>query len=268
MKRFLSIFIVFVLIFSFASCRKAEDKNSDFTTTTTVAPPVIKEQSHHKDFTDKNGRIVYVVDVVLPEVSEYADNAVKDYVNRVSLEIFEDACEKAERNVENAAVSMDSLDTEKPWVNEIKFETTYSDGRFTCFLIKDAFSFSGGQGEPAYITKCFDLKMGEPCSAKAFAIDEFSREDYEAMLLDELIKPMAMQNFYPNNPEALSQKNLEAFSRCFTLENFYLTESGMAFYFDKAEIDPELTGVYVCEFEWANLSSVFFSPADIQAIDY
>lgn len=266
MKKFLSIFLIFVLIFSFAAC-KAKDKDPEFTTTTTIAPPVIKEQSHHKDFIDANGRIVYVVDVVLPEVSEYADNAVKDYVNKVSLEIFDDACEKAQNNIENAALSMDSLGTEKPWTNQITFETTYSDGRFTCFLIKDALSFSGGKGEPLYKTRCFDLKQGAPCSALAFAVADFSKEEYDAMLVEDLIKPMAMRNFYPNNPEVISEKNLEAFNTSFTLENFYLTESGMAFYFDKSVIDPELSGVYVCEFEWAQLSSIFFSPADIQAID-
>lgn len=267
MKKVLSIFLILIFVFSFAAC-KAEDKNSDFTTTTTVAPPVIKEQSHHKDFTDENGRIVYTVDVVLPEVSEYADNAVKDYLNRVSLEIFEDACEKAENNVENAASAMNSIKTEKPWINQITFETTYSDGRFTCFLIKDAFSYSGGKGEPAYITKCFDLKQGAPCSALTFATMDFTMEEYDAMLVEDLIKPMAMQNFYPNNPEAITEENLEAFNRCFTLENFYLTEAGMAFYFDKSAIDPELSGVYVCEFDWAQLSSIFFSPIDIQAMDY
>lgn len=267
MKKFLCLLLIFVLLFSFAAC-KAKDKDSEFTTTTTVAPPVIKEQSHHKDFTDENGRIVYVVDVVLPEISEYANEAVKDYLNKVSLEIFDDACEKAVNNVENAALSMDSLDTEKPWTNKITFETTYSDGRFTCFLIKDALSFSGGVGEPAYITKCFDLKQGAPCSALTFANADYSMEDYQVMVVDELIKPMAESNFYPNNPSVITQENLDAFSESFALENFYLTESGMAFYFDKSVIDPYLKGTYVCEFEWAQISTVFMSPADVQAMDY
>lgn len=266
MKKFLSIFLVFALLFCFASC-KAKDKNNGMTTTTTVAPPVIKEQSHHKDFTDENGRIVYVVDVVLPEISEYENSAVKDYLNKVSFEIFEDACKKAESNVRNAASSMNSLQTDKPWVNQIAFETTYSDGRFTCFLIKDALSYSGGVGEPAYITKCFDFRQGASCSAKEFAIAEYSEEDYQSILVDGLIKPMAMQNFYPNNPSAITEETLNAFNETFSVSNFYLTENGMAFYFDKSLIDPYLTGVYVCEFDWAQLSSVFASPIDIQVME-
>ena len=45
--------------------------------------------------------------------------------------------------------------------------------------LKDALSYSGGVGEPAYITKCFDLKQGTPCSAAQFAIAEFSTEEYQ-----------------------------------------------------------------------------------------
>ncbi len=266
MKRFLCIFLVFALLFCFASC-KAKDKNNGMTTTTTVAPPVIREQTHHKDFTDENGRTVYVVDVVIPEVSEYVDSAVKDYLNKVSFEIFEEACQKAESNIRNAANSMDYLETDKPWTNQITFETTYSDGRFTCFLIKDALSYSGGVGEPVYKTKCFDLKLGAPCSAIQFAIADFSEADYQAMLVDDLIKPMAMQNFYPNNPSAITEETLEKFNETFSVSNFYLTDKGIAFYFNKSVIDPYLTGVYVCEFEWSQLSSVFMSPIDIQVMD-
>ena len=266
MKKFLSIFLVFALLFCFASCKKTEE-TTDFTTTTTIAPPVIKEQSHHKDFTDENGRIVYSVDVVIPEVSEYADEAVKDYLNRVSLEIFDDACQKAESNVKNAANSMDYLKTDKPWVNQITFETTYSDGRFTCFLIKDAFSYSGGVGEPLYVTKCFDLKKGEPCNASAFAVDEFSYEDYQTVLVDGYIKSKAKQNFYPNNPSVITEESLNAFNESFTLENFYLTETGIAFYFEKSVIDPSLSGVYVCEYDWALLGELFMSPVEVQALE-
>lgn len=266
MKKFLSIFLVFALLFCFASC-KAKDKDNGMTTTTTIAPPVIKEQTHHKDFTDENGRIVYSVDVVIPEISEYADVAVKDYLNKVSYEIFEDACDKAESNIKNAAYSMDYLKSEKPWTNRITFETTYSDGRFTCYLIKDALSYSGGVGEPAYITKCFDLKQGTPCSAAQFAIAEFSQEEYQSMLVDDLIKPMAMQNFYPNNPSAITEEQLGKFNELFSVGNFYLTDNGMAFYFDKSLIDPYLTGEYICEFDWSQLSTIFMQPIDIQTMD-
>lgn len=266
MKKFLSIFLVFVLLFCFASCKTKKDTNA-FSTTTTIAPPVIKEQSHHKDFTDENGRIVYVVDVVIPEISEYENSAVKDYLNKVSFEIFEEACKKAGNNIKNAANSMDYLETDKPWKNHIAFETTYSDGRFTCFLIKDSLSYSGGVGEPAYITKCFDLAQGAPCSALQFAVADFSEEDYQSMLVDGLIKPMAMQNFYPNNPSAMTEETLGAFNENFSVSNFYLTENGMAFYFNKSTVDPSLTGVYVCEFDWAQLSAIFASPIDIQVME-
>ena len=269
MKKILSIILVFALLFSIAACNKIP-KDEAFTveTTTTVAPPVIKEQKHHEEFKDENGRVVYVVDVVLPEVSYYANEAVKDYLNRVSNEIFEDACESAENNIKNASNFMDNLGFDKPWTNTITFETTYSDGRFTCFLIKDAFSYTGGEGDPLYKTKCFDLKYGEPCSARTFAIADFSMEDFNTSLVEALIIPTAQKEFYPNNPYSLSDEMIEKFRSEFTLQNFYITETGMAFYYDRTLFDGSLSGVYVCEFTWAELSSVFCSPEDVQAIEY
>ena len=95
MKRVLSITLIIAVLFSFASCRNINELYKETTTvppTTTAAPPVVKEKKHTKEFKDENGRTVYVVDVVLPEISENIEQRMIDYVNPVTNKFFEDAC--------------------------------------------------------------------------------------------------------------------------------------------------------------------------------
>ncbi len=272
MKKLLCILLIFILIFTAAACNKNSDDPLDETepiTTTTVAPPVVKEQKHHKEFKNSDGKVVYVVDVVLPEISKFADKIVKDYINEVSLDVFNDACESAERNIENASDFMAKYETKNPWTKKITFETTYADGRFLCFLIKTAFTYSGTPGEPSsYETKCFDLKRGEPCNAFNFVLADLSHEEIKTLLVDELIKPKAKTELSAQHPYAFYAAMLDKLDEIFTYENFYLTENGMAFYFEKNLLNDTLSGVYSCELTWSELSAIFTSPADIQAIEY
>ncbi len=272
MKRILCILLIFVLLFTAAACNKNSDdpaSETDPVTTTTVAPPVVKEQSHHKEFKNSNGKVVYVVDVVLPEISKFSDKIVKDYINEISLGVFNDACESAERNIENASDFMTKYETKNPWTKKITFETTYADGRFLCFVIKTAFTYSGTPGEPSsYETKCFDLKRGEPCNALSFMLAELTHEEINSFLVDGMIKPKAKAELSAQHPYAFSEGMLDVIDELFTYENFYLTENGMAFYFEKNLINDSLSGVYSCELTWNELSAIFTPPADIQAIEY
>ena len=74
----------------------------------TAAPPVVSEKKQTKEFKDANGRTVYVVDVVLPEISENIEQSMIDYVNGVTNKFFENACDQAESNIESASSFMDN----------------------------------------------------------------------------------------------------------------------------------------------------------------
>ena len=142
MKRVLSIVMMIAILFSFASCRNINDVYEETTTAVqeTLPPPVVKEKKQTKEFKDENGRTVYVVDVVLPEISENIEPRMIDYVNRVINKFFEDACVQAELNVESASSFMDSYNSDKPWKRTTSFEATRVSGYFVCFLIKESLS--------------------------------------------------------------------------------------------------------------------------------
>lgn len=269
MKKIIGIFLIVALVLSFASC---SEKISDGKITTeaesTVAPPVIQAKTQRKEFEDENGKTVYVVEVNLPQVTSYADETMIKYVNRVSNEIFEEACGTAEDNVENASNFLSQFDSDLPWTNKIDFETTYCDGRFVCFLIKSCYSFQGGDDDPIYSTRCFDLKNGIPCSALNFAlVDDFTEDELRDEIVDYFIIPQAQENFFPNNPNSLSEEMKERFREFFSVDNFLITESGMQFYYHKNLINEKLSGTFVCELSWDRISSILISPKTVIEYD-
>lgn len=265
MKRFLSVALIFSLLFSFAAC-SAKNSGKSQTEPTAAPPPVIESKQLQKEFKDENGRTVVSVDVTLPQISENCEKTVMDYVNKTALEIFEEKCRFAENNIKNAAAFMDNSKSEKPWTSKVTFETTYYDSRFTCFLIKEYFSYTGGEADPSYQTKCFDLKTGEPCSALTFAIDKENKSVIDEELVNNIIIYKADKEFY-GDAGSLSENQRKAIAENFSLDNFYLTEDGIAFYFDKSCISPTQSGVYECRMTWSEAGTVFYSPYELAAIE-
>jgi hypothetical protein len=160
MKKFISVILILAALLTFASCK---GKGDDETGTTTYAVPVIEESTHSKEFKDKSGRVVFTVDVVIPKIVDDCDPKVAEYINGVALDIFNEACEFAQSNLEYA--SKDST----PWTKTITFETTLLDNRYACFLINDVFSVNGDI--PILSTLCFDIRKGAPCTLLDFAVN-------------------------------------------------------------------------------------------------
>lgn len=263
MKHILSILLIFALLFSFAACRNIADlEKPTETTTTTIAPPVIEEIKKTKEFKDENGRVVYVVDVILPEISENCDENVREYINTVINQAFESACEGAEKNINAAASFMDKSDSKEPWTEKITFETTYLTNRFVCFLTEYSLSYYGdAEVEPVCDTFCFDLQEGEVCDTMYFAAAPDTEEDIAEYIGDYLYRnPPA--DFY-DGIMGLTASQHEALKTVVDIENFYITENGIGFYFDKFLIDANESGVYRFEIPWHEITQFFIAPQDL-----
>lgn len=262
MKRALSIVMMIAILFSFASCRNINDVYEETTTAVqeTLPPPVVKEKKQTKEFKDENGRTVYVVDVVLPEISENIEPRMIDYVNRVINKFFEDACVQAELNVESASSFMDSYNSDKPWKRTTSFEATRVSGYFVCFLIKESLSYFGSSDNtPSVYTKCFQVQEEEPVNALYFAVNP---DDPAAALgyITDLLKSRGENGFYRENI-SLNETQLAAFDEAVSLDRFYLTDDGMTFYVDKTSIDPDgNSGIYAENFTWEELEGMFNKP--------
>lgn len=249
MKKFLAILLIFAMIFSLAAC---SGKGGE---TTTAPPPVVEETSNSKEFKNSEGTTVFTVDVAFPQITENCDEKVKAYINNLCVELFDDACEFAESNIENATEFMKSTGSTEPWTKVITFETTLLDNRYACFIVKDAFSLAGGVGTPTWSTKCFDIQTGALCSLVDFTTypddPEFGFESF----IQDVFKPKFETDFIA--PEYITEEVLERLGEIIDSENFFLTENGIGFYFDKVNVDEYLSGMTSLKFTWDELSAYY-----------
>ncbi len=258
MKKIISIFMIFILCFSFAACT-AKDKTpsaepTETTAETTLPPPVIDKIQHSKEFKDENGRVVFTVEVVLPEVIENATESFMEYINGESETYFNEACEYAEKNLENAALFMDSNNSDKPWSKKIDFDITYSSGSYLCLLIKDYFSMLGGENEPALRTDCYDILNERPCSLFDFKLEENSRERTTEIIVESLICPRISAEIFGG--EELTEEQKKLIHEIYSPSDFYLTADGIGFYLSRYAVDTNLTGTFTCEYKWNEVAFV------------
>lgn len=255
MKRITSLLLIFALIFSLVSC---SDKDGE--ETVNDLPPVIEETVHSKEFKDESGKTVIKVKVTLPQITDNCDEKVKDYINKIALDIYNDACEFGESNIENASNFMKSMGSDKPWAKTITFETTHLSSRYACFILKDSLSYFDSEAEPAWSTFCIDVKTGAECNLSDFAtIPEDDESCFEAFLND-VLAPVLPDKFI--NPEFINDEVLERLDEIVSPDSFYLTDDGMGFYFDKNRVHEYLSGTYKISFTWSELVSVYELPAE------
>lgn len=264
MKRIFSVVLIIAVLLSLASCGKIRNidelQRETSVPTTTAAPPVVKEKKQKKEFKDKNGRTVYVVDVTLPEISENLEEHIIAYVNDVTDKFFRDACAQAEENIESASAFMDQFNSDKPWKRTISFDATYVSGYFVSFLVKESLSYYGSSdNDPSVYSRCFHVQEGDPVNAAYFTEIPDNPEAAKGYIVD-LLRERAQTDFYAGET-VLSEESFVAFEEAVTLENFYLTEDGMGFFVSRRAIDPyELSGLYTAEFTWDELAGLFSKP--------
>lgn len=265
MKRFFSILLISALVFSLAAC-SVEEKNEETTQpqtvaveTTTLTVPVIESSTHSKQFKDENGRVVYTVDVIVPQLDEFENESLKAQVNTLSTEIFNDACEKAEPNIANAAKFMDDRNSDIPWAKKIDFEVSFSDGRYLSFVIKEYFSTLGEETQPSLRGATFDVLDSSMLYLSDFVYDaDSSLEENANKIADKLLSPRVSEYFY-NNRE-LTDEEKQLVRDAFFYENFYLTSDGIGFFMSKYIFDPMLTGSFACHFTWEQVSGILKLP--------
>lgn len=243
MKRILCVFMIFTLIFTLASCKGKSDSE-------TAPPPVVEESTHSKEFRDESGRVIFTVDVTLPQIKDNCDPKVAEYINGVALDIFNNACDFAESNLESAAKS------KSPWTKNITFETTLLNDRYACFLVSDLFSLNGDI--PTLSTVCFDVQKGERCYLNNFACVYDDPETCFEIFVFDTLAPVLPVRFH--NPEYITEEVLQRLDKIVNPDNFYLTENGMGFYFNKNLVHEYLQGNYKTTFTWIELSGCYELP--------
>ena len=261
MKKAVSILLIIALLFSFAACSKKVNGENLTTTETTVPPPVIEKQSHSKKFKNDDGKTVFTVDVEVPQITGNCDESVMKYINTLSLEMFDDACDFAESNLQNAEKFMASSGSDSPWSKKITVETTYADSRFVCFLMKEYFSIGGDAGEPVWSSRCFDIKREQVCTLFDFMVDTDNPASGYEILLNDILIPAVRKDF-EDTATAIDETAYERFDQIFSSESFYLTEKGFVIFTPKNRLNPSLSGTYSHEFSWREVDFCISMPEE------
>lgn len=258
MKRILCLLLAAAMLFSFAACSDDNKNSADSAESTTVLPPEIEETVYSKEFKDESGKTVIKVSVTLPQITEFADKKVMDHINAEAMDIFNGACDFAERNIENASNFMKSVNSSKPWSKKVTFESTLINDRYACFLVKDSLSYYDSETEPGISTACFDVRTGAECRLSDFSTyTDDPALGFEAFLHDVMVP--ALPKRFPN-PSFLNEEVYSRIGEFMTADSFYLTEDGIGFYFNKKDVHEYLDGTFKIRFTWNELSAFYEMP--------
>ncbi len=254
MKRIISLLAVFAIILSFAACKS----ETDAVESTTILPPVISESYFSEEFKDSSGKTVIIVEVTLPQITEYAYKNIKDYLNDDAMKLFENACDFAESNVENASNFMKNQNSDKPWKKKIVFETSYLGTDYACFIIKDYLSYYNSEVIPSWDSLCYNVVTGARCSLADFSVYYDNPQAGFEAFMNDVVKPNIINKF--DFPQFLDEDVLETLDELVLNTDFYLTEKGISFYIDGLKISPSLAGTSSIDFTWEELNGYYEPP--------
>lgn len=265
MKRYISLFLIFSLCLSLAACSVKKDSSelsSSLSTeeaTTSLPKPDIGNAEFSKEFTDENGRVVYTVKALLPEFSGNIPEEITSYLNSFVYGIFEDACKTAESNIANAASFMDAQQLETPWARSFDYNINLSDGKYLSFTVNDYFTMYGSDNiEPDMFGYTFDIIRGVPCTLLDFSYDNFTLSNVNQIIVDELICDDISTVMHNGAP--LTDEQRSAVHGIVNVENFYLTDTGIGFYFSKYAVNPNHYGTFITHYTWDEVAVVLKRP--------
>lgn len=265
MKRYISIFLIISLCFSFASC-SVKEETPDITAaattqeaTTSEPPPLTVTEEYSRDFTDENGRVVYTVRALLPKITGNTEESVAEDINRSVYGIFEDACETAESNVENAAAFMDANNSETPWARSFEYEINLCTDKYFSITVNEYFTmFGSSEIEPIKTGYTFNVVRGRRCALGDFTYENYLHEGVKRVIVDEFIgKDVA--KVYFDGAELTEEQRATVYDAVDT-ENFYLTDSGIGFYFSENAIDFRSFGTFVTHYTWQEIAVILKRP--------
>lgn len=212
---------------------------------------VINKQNYDREF-------IYDDTVVLTTAFEsfIADIAVKPAENRINSRInmqLSEFLRYNERELFPSAVEVykESVANNypiRPYESLLNYTITFNQKGFIS-TYRDRYDYTGGaHGNTIRKSDTFSLMSGQNLPLAAF----FPKNtDYIALILKEILK-MADENheyYFENYKELILQY--------FNPQNYYLTENGLAIYYQQYEIAPYSTGIVVFEIPYSSLDGMF-----------
>ena len=254
MKKIISILLsVIILCTAFSACSMNDGvKENGETGKTEIIRPVVKENHSVDKIKASDGKVSYILDVTLPEITDNLPEDVAEHINQFIDLIREEALRSAEANAEYARDYMIEHGSKTPWQRTITFETVYSTDKYLSVEFTDRFTMLGGETTPTVYAKLFELENGTVLSLENLA--KVNKDELKDALVDLIIKE-ADSKYYSDGTK-LDEKQKQAIAESYNPFNFCYSPRGITLYLNKLVVDHSYSGTFCCEFTFSELRNV------------
>lgn len=175
-----------------------------------------------KEYTDQNGKVFGKTTYVIPQLTMRSMEA--GMINQDILSWFEDSLAYADETAErlDGAEASDTLQ----YTLDVGYTLTYLDETKICLLL-DGYDYEGGaHGMPLKTALIYDLTSGQRVETKD--LFDVSEEEFSALFTE------AFSNRIAESPTDYWADAMDYVHEAATFGNaeYYLTETGVTFYFD------------------------------------
>ncbi len=253
MKKTVCIFFCIAFIISLCSCSGIQKLPDNLTKTQSGSDITVTATKKYQEFKDETGKVVYIVDMELPQLESKSNSYSAEIINASLISIFEEYCEAARSNIENASDFMASRSSDKPWCLKLRCDESDARENVTSFLFRMGFSMYGSDSVAlsSYKSIVFGTKTGEIKNLLSFCVEEesVSREKLIAKIVEK-----AKREFYTDG--SISDEQLELIASTFDPQNFWCKDGKILYYVDRGTIVSDESSYYVCELSPSDYSGI------------
>ena len=148
----------------------------------------------------------------------------------------------AQNNVKNASTFINKNETSEPWVCDARYSITYRDAKYLCILCEYSYGMGTTSRSKRLQGDCFLLETGNQCRLNDFLLDGVKADTVFGMVADATIEKM-VDSYGRNrlNSDMTRDKLIEIKKE--SPNDFYITDTGITFFYQLASIAPFSEGV-------------------------
>lgn len=284
MKQYLTILLVLTMLLCFASCAKAPETPTTSPTVATTLPTEPTESTQQTQPTElpnlplltfsapilsrqhkaEDGALLmtytYQDFSLILEDPQIADAIVLDLLNYVD---YENSAAKSVLADASAAYALGS-----EWT-PFAYSTFFSPERFdqSVLSLYGTHSLYSGSPRPSTASICltYDLVSGRQLSLQDILVFDFSADVLSQLIVDSLQELSEKGMLFSDYAYVIS----EMFSTNRPVDSWYLTNTGLCFYFAPYEIAPYSSGIITAEVPYNALTDLLkaeYFPAETEAL--
>lgn len=255
---FVALFAAVAMLFALTACGSEEkltptDAVTDVNERYTVG---IEELAVNKDMRDSKGNVSYKLNLVFPQL-DAASFTNAEAINSVYVIRSGEMQTFAQNNVENASKFISENDGAMPWESNARYSVTYRDAKYLCILCEYSYGMGSQSRSKRLVSDCFLLSEGTQCSINDFLIEGIDADAVYGFLADKVLEKMVDSKGASRLSDGIGREQLiEKFSP----SDFYITDTGITFYYQLATIAPFSEGVLEFSFSAEEVSSMMTLP--------